>query len=74
MESTLHPSLDEACGSQPMKHLVATIEKAFPKATVELEASLSTQAVAGITSFESRERAEVESGRVVSRELRVGGE
>ena len=30
-----------------MNRLVATIESAFPKATVELEASLSTQAVAG---------------------------
>ena len=39
---------DEACGSQTTKRVVATIEKAFPnKATVELEASLSTQAVSG---------------------------
>ena len=37
---------DEARGSQTMKRVVAPIEKAFPKATVELEASLSTQAVA----------------------------
>ena len=62
-----------------MNRLVATTERAFPKATVELEASLSTQAVAGsrvsrAESLESRERAEVESGRAVSRESRVGGE
>ena len=38
---------DEANGSQTTKRVVATIEKAFPKATVELEASLSTQAEAG---------------------------
>ena len=38
---------DEVCGSQTMKRAVATIEKAFHKATVELEASLSTQAAAG---------------------------
>ena len=46
-----------------MNRLVATIERAFPKATVELEASLSTQDTNGsrIASFESRERVEVES-------------
>ena len=58
-----------------MNRLVATTERAFPKATVELEASLSTQAVAGsrVSRVES-ERVEVESGRAVSRESRVGGE
>ena len=53
---------DEACGSQTMNRLVATIERAFPKATVELEASLSTQAVAGsrVSRVESEPRSRVE--------------
>ena len=53
---------DEAYGSQTMKRVVATIEKAFPKATVELEASLSTQAVAGsrVSRVESEPRSRVE--------------
>ena len=53
---------DEAFGSQTINRLVATIKRAFPKATVELEASLSTQAVAGSrvsrAESESRSRAE----------------
>ena len=59
-----------------MDCLVATIERAFPKATVEFEASLFAVHTSGsrIASFESRERAEVESGRALSRESRVGGE
>ena len=42
--------------------MVATIEKAFPKATVEFEASLSTQAVAGsrVSRVESEPRSRVE--------------
>ena len=53
---------DEACGSQTMNRLVATTERAFPKATVELEASLSTQAVAGsrVSRVESESRSRVE--------------
>ena len=45
-----------------MKRVVAAIEKAPPKATVELEASLSTQAVAGsrILRAESEPRSRVE--------------
>ena len=62
---------DEACGSQTMKRVVAAIEKAFPKATVDLEAStaLSTHAVAGsrVSRVEGRGRVKVESGRAVSR-------
>ena len=46
-----------ACGC-----VVATIKKAFLKATVELEASLATQAVAGsrVSRFESEPRSRVE--------------
>ena len=55
---------DEACGSQTMKRhgMVATIEKAFLKATVELEASLSTRAVAGsqVSRVERESRSRVE--------------
>ena len=55
---------DEACGSQTTKRLVAAFEKAFPKATVELEASLSlsTRAVAGsrVSRAESEPRSRVE--------------
>ena len=58
---------DDAGGSQTMKRVVcgcvvAAIEKAFPKATVELEASLSTQAVAGsrVSRVESESRSRVE--------------
>ena len=42
--------------------VVATIEKAFLKATVELEASLATQAVAGsrVSRVESEPRSRVE--------------
>ena len=49
-------------GSQPMKRAVAAIEKVFPKATVKLEASLSTHAVAGsrVSRVESEPRSRVE--------------
>ena len=66
---------DEARGSQTMKRLVATIEKAFPKATVVVTRGLAVHTGGSrIASFEGRERAEVESGRAVSRESRVAGE
>ena len=53
---------EEACGSQTTNRLVATTEGAFPKATVELEASLSTQAVAEsrVSRVESEPRSRVE--------------
>ena len=53
---------DGAHGSQTMNRLVATIERAFPKATVALEASLSTQAVAGsrVSRAEGESRSRVE--------------
>ena len=53
---------DEAFGSQTMNRLVATTKRAFPKATVELDASLSTQAVAGsrVSRVESESRSRVE--------------